>query len=89
MSEEIIYFSRPLHKNHLGFEPSESLISSLTVSMDGAIHAIRKSLILNHLQSEEVKMVKLGYKKAPKALSLKTEEDFLLTCAYLAEEDEE
>jgi hypothetical protein len=89
MSGEIVYFSKPLHKNHLGFEPSESLISSLTISMDGAIHGIQKSLISNHLQNEEVKMVKIGYKKAPKSLSLKTEEDFLLTCAYLAEEDEE
>lgn len=89
MSGEIIYFSKPLHKNHLGFELSESLTSSLTISMDGAIHGIEKSMILNHLRSEDVKMVKVGYKKIPKALSLKTEEDFLLACAYLAEEDEE
>jgi hypothetical protein len=88
MSDEIVYFSAPIHKNHLGFQPSESLQSSLVFSMDGAIHGIKKSLILSQLQNEDVRMVKIGYKKAPKKLELKTEEDFLLVCAYIAQEDD-
>lgn len=83
-----IYLSRPIHKNHLGFEIDDDLSSSLIISMDGGIHAIDRMKIQSLLDKEEVKMAKIGYGKFPKHLSVKTLDDFFLTCAYLASDDE-
>tara|TARA_Y100001935_G_C17215070_1_gene462145 strand:+ start:720 stop:995 length:276 start_codon:yes stop_codon:yes gene_type:complete len=68
MQDEFIWLEIPFHKNKISFDikDNEEVLSSLKISFDGSIMAVKKSCVEDHYIDQNVKMIKAGYESLPK-----------------------
>jgi len=69
--DNFVWLDTPIHKNcFLGslFE-DEELVSSLKVSFDGTIMAVKRDMVEGFYNDQEVDLMKAGYKEYPKKVN--------------------
>jgi hypothetical protein len=91
MENKNIWLSTPIHKNWIPEEimKDEELISSISISIDGSIFAVRESLIKSFIDIEEIKLARLGMRTMPNKFEVKNLEDVKRMFAHLIEESED
>tara|TARA_B100000809_G_scaffold149718_1_gene147242 strand:- start:184 stop:438 length:255 start_codon:yes stop_codon:yes gene_type:complete len=78
---DFVWLDVPLHKNKFkGIDFDE--LTTVQMSFDGAIMAVKRELVEPHYIENDVQMIKAGYKKMPKGLEVKTEDDLYKFLAY-------
>ena len=78
---DFIWLDMPLHKNKFkGIDFDE--LSTLKISFDGSIMAVKKELVEQHYIDNNVQMIKAGYEKMPKDLKVESEDDLYKFLAY-------
>jgi len=78
---DFVWLDEPLHKNrfkNINFDE----LTTLQMSFDGSIMAVKKELIERHYIENDIQMIKAGYKKIPKDLKVETEDDLYKFLAY-------
>lgn len=83
------YLERPLHQNlfEKSFSIPEDQLENFLISYEGGIQAVNAALVAPYLLDEEIKAIRVGYKKAPKHIFVSNMEVLLKTCAILVEAD--
>jgi len=74
---EACYLSSPIHKNSLNIELTEDMESNLVLSIDGSIMAIKKSVISNYIDDQDILMIRMGFRKATDELLKYSDEEGL------------
>jgi|TARA_R110001583_G_scaffold16234_34_gene66436 hypothetical protein len=81
---EKVWLNSPVHKNQLKFkfDEDESILDTISLSFDGSILAVDKSCVESLYKTEEVDMVRLGYKKMPE-IKVDDKESFYRFLSYM------
>ena len=81
---EKVWLDSPIHKNQIKFDfmGDEEIKDTLTLSFDGSIMAVDRQMVERYYKTEEVDMVKLGYKKMPK-IKVDDKESFYKFLSYM------
>ena len=82
---DYVWLDCPLHKNNfpkIDFEKEESLLSSIQLSFDGSIMAVKRAVVEPYYEEQEVHMVRLGYKKPPKDIKVEDLDGLYKALAY-------
>ena len=75
--EDISWLNTPVHTNHIKIEITDSMKDNLVVSFDGTILGVKTKAIESYLSEDEVKMVRVGFKKLSKDMMKYDSEDGL------------
>lgn len=78
---DFVWLDVPIHKNKFR-DIDISELDTVKVSFDGAIMAVKECLVKDHYDSNDVPLIKAGYKKMPKDLKVETEEDLYKFLSY-------
>jgi hypothetical protein len=82
--EDFVWLEEPLHKNGIKFNFMEepAIVENLKISFDGAIMAVRRNAIEKHYEEQEVKMIRLGYKKPPSKMKVEDSDTLYKLLSY-------
>tara|TARA_B100001094_G_scaffold40487_1_gene35180 strand:+ start:18513 stop:18779 length:267 start_codon:yes stop_codon:yes gene_type:complete len=86
--EEYIWLETPIHKNNFSknlFEENPSLEETLKLSFDGSIVAVKAGFLEEPFESQQVALMRLGYKAWPKKQKVDSSESFYKYLALWAE----
>ena len=87
MESDWLFLERPLHPNHFPkFQIPEEQRGNFYFSLEGAIQAVKPSLINPVLANPEIFNIRIGYTKAPARMKVENMEDLLKVIAILLEE---
>ena len=75
MTDEIYYLSMPLHKNSIKIEMTENIESSLVMSIDGSVLAVKKESVEQYVNNKDLSMIRMGFHKPSKELIAYSDED--------------
>ena len=82
---DYVWLDYPLHKNNfpkIDFEKEESLLSSIQMSFEGSIMAVKRAAVEPYYDDQEVHMVRLGYRNPPKDIKVEDPESLYRALAY-------
>jgi len=86
--EDYVWLEAPIHKNNFPknfFNDNEEILESVKTSFDGSIVAVKRELVEGEYKSQQVDMMRLGYKPYPDKMKVDNAETFYKYLALFIE----
>ena len=86
--EDYVWLEAPIHKNRFPkdfFKDNEGVLETVKISFDGSILAVKRELVEGEFKSQQVDMMRLGYKSYPDKMKVDSVETFYKYLALFVE----
>lgn len=86
-----LYLTSPLHQNHFekSFSIPEDQLCNFLLSFEGGIQAVNAACVAPYLADEEIKSIRMGYKKAPRHIFVSNMDILFKTCSIMLALDQD